>query len=419
MINGITLIALVVTIVVLLILAGITISLVFSENGIIAKAREAAEKTNQAVINEQKNLGELLNEMDNILENNGSADDEEDLQIAVLERNEDNIKVKMDGKNLTDYQFSLDGSNWSEPQSSSEYTFTDLEKVYIYDSDEKKHGLLTGNHYNIYARARNNKGEIIETNPVQTSNVVEVVGNAECFEYEDLGNEIMITGVKPLYDRDFSKYITGEKDLDDLPERELLIPSYINGKPVTKINYSLWFDMEKKEKIDKGKVIVYDEKKNLIINEMNNDLLNVISIANVGYGHYRIWVFADTSYGKLDFSVYQNTVNETLLMFLVNKYNIVIPPTVNEMVEDIEDTSNIARYGLKQKRYNNNFNMNVASIQFGRFNITIDPNWGESNNNTGIVKILGKNDFKEIKNADMLKICDEEEYLIEKCEFIN
>ena len=53
MISGITLIALVVTIVVLLILAGITISLVFSENGIIAKAREATEKTNQAVINEQ------------------------------------------------------------------------------------------------------------------------------------------------------------------------------------------------------------------------------------------------------------------------------------------------------------------------------------------------------------------------------
>ena len=52
-ISGITLIALVVTIVVLLILAGITISLVFSENGIIAKAKEAAEKTNQAAINEQ------------------------------------------------------------------------------------------------------------------------------------------------------------------------------------------------------------------------------------------------------------------------------------------------------------------------------------------------------------------------------
>ena len=41
--NGITLIALVVTIVVLLILAGITISTVFSENGLIQKAQEAKD----------------------------------------------------------------------------------------------------------------------------------------------------------------------------------------------------------------------------------------------------------------------------------------------------------------------------------------------------------------------------------------
>lgn len=65
--SGITLIALVVTIVVLLILAGITISLVFSENGIIAKAREAAEKTNQAVINEQAELNALNDYMANML----------------------------------------------------------------------------------------------------------------------------------------------------------------------------------------------------------------------------------------------------------------------------------------------------------------------------------------------------------------
>ena len=43
--EGITLIALVVTIVVLLILAGITISLVFSENGIISKSKNAKEQT--------------------------------------------------------------------------------------------------------------------------------------------------------------------------------------------------------------------------------------------------------------------------------------------------------------------------------------------------------------------------------------
>ena len=39
----------------------------FSENGIIAKAREAAEKTNQAVINEQEQLNEVGTIIDNML----------------------------------------------------------------------------------------------------------------------------------------------------------------------------------------------------------------------------------------------------------------------------------------------------------------------------------------------------------------
>ena len=51
--QGITLIALVVTIVVLLILAGITISTLFSDNGIVKKAQEAANKTQEAINREQ------------------------------------------------------------------------------------------------------------------------------------------------------------------------------------------------------------------------------------------------------------------------------------------------------------------------------------------------------------------------------
>ena len=71
--HGITLIALVVTIVVLLILAGITISLVFSENGIIAKAREAANKTNEAVINEQAQMNDVTVAMENMLNGIGGG----------------------------------------------------------------------------------------------------------------------------------------------------------------------------------------------------------------------------------------------------------------------------------------------------------------------------------------------------------
>ena len=72
--HGITLIALVVTIVVLLILAGITISLVFSENGIIAKAREAANKTNESIINEHAQMNDVTAAMENMLNGTDGGD---------------------------------------------------------------------------------------------------------------------------------------------------------------------------------------------------------------------------------------------------------------------------------------------------------------------------------------------------------
>ena len=61
--DGITLIALVVTIVVLLILAGVSISLVIGQNGLISKAKEAKEKTEQATANEQASMSELYDEL--------------------------------------------------------------------------------------------------------------------------------------------------------------------------------------------------------------------------------------------------------------------------------------------------------------------------------------------------------------------
>ena len=48
--DGITLIALVITIIVLLILAGVTVAMVVGENGIISKAVESKEKTKEAGI---------------------------------------------------------------------------------------------------------------------------------------------------------------------------------------------------------------------------------------------------------------------------------------------------------------------------------------------------------------------------------
>ena len=61
---GITLIALVITVIVLLILAGVTIAALSGDNGILTRAKEAKEKTEQAQDNESK----ILSNMENILE---------------------------------------------------------------------------------------------------------------------------------------------------------------------------------------------------------------------------------------------------------------------------------------------------------------------------------------------------------------
>ncbi len=59
--KGITLIALVITIIVLLILAGVSISMLTGDNGIITQAKKAKEKTEEAKIKEEQELENLLN----------------------------------------------------------------------------------------------------------------------------------------------------------------------------------------------------------------------------------------------------------------------------------------------------------------------------------------------------------------------
>ena len=57
--SAITLIALIITIIVLLILAGVTLNMIMGENGIIRKAQLAKEKINQSLDRENKELKEL------------------------------------------------------------------------------------------------------------------------------------------------------------------------------------------------------------------------------------------------------------------------------------------------------------------------------------------------------------------------
>ena len=71
--KGITLIALVVTIVVLLILAGITITFVLGEGGILDMAKEAAKRTNEAKEQELKDFADFQNQVENWINGTGGG----------------------------------------------------------------------------------------------------------------------------------------------------------------------------------------------------------------------------------------------------------------------------------------------------------------------------------------------------------
>ena len=64
--KGITLIALVITVIVLLILAGVIIAALSGDNGILTKAKEAKEKTEQAQKDEERNLQEITDTMNGV-----------------------------------------------------------------------------------------------------------------------------------------------------------------------------------------------------------------------------------------------------------------------------------------------------------------------------------------------------------------
>lgn len=65
--KGITLIALVITVIILIILATVTINVVLGEDGLIQRAQEAKRLTEQATVKEQQELNALMGEFTNLI----------------------------------------------------------------------------------------------------------------------------------------------------------------------------------------------------------------------------------------------------------------------------------------------------------------------------------------------------------------
>ena len=101
---GITLIALVITIVVLLILAGVSISMVLGDNGILTKAKTAENETRIAAIKEQIQIDIIVKQS----ENNGNIS--EDSLKEILEKygtlsEEEKLTPDKTRKNSFDFVF--------------------------------------------------------------------------------------------------------------------------------------------------------------------------------------------------------------------------------------------------------------------------------------------------------------------------
>lgn len=84
--SGITLVALVITIIILLILSVITINFTIGQRGILTRAREAGRNYTNAAKYEEKQLGDFLNEADRIIgnvtgENTGAGENPEKNKI--------------------------------------------------------------------------------------------------------------------------------------------------------------------------------------------------------------------------------------------------------------------------------------------------------------------------------------------------
>ena len=112
--KGITLIALVITIIVLLILAGVSIATLTGDNGLLSKAQEAKEKTEEARRKEEQELKNV--EIQLQMQQNGDIANMPDLKegmIPVKWNGSVWVKADKENKNKDWYDYSTSSKKWA------------------------------------------------------------------------------------------------------------------------------------------------------------------------------------------------------------------------------------------------------------------------------------------------------------------
>lgn len=175
--NGITLISLVITIILLIILAGVTINLALGENGLFNKAKYAKDEYLNAQEKEQEDINELYSEM--MIATNDSAQitiSVEDLKTIIQEEvqkelNENrDIFIDFDNKLTT---ITTQGASWTATE---DCAVVSKIKVYtavstgVYVDGNLVHGFANGVETGAYGSSSTvvfyvKKGSVITTDP--------------------------------------------------------------------------------------------------------------------------------------------------------------------------------------------------------------------------------------------------------------
>ena len=174
--SGITLVALVITIIVLLILAGVSISLVVGDNGVLTQAQNASTKTNQASADSAIQLTAISltsKFMGDIWADDMTAQIWDNVTVSEFETELENngYTVKKFECCSQDENKMGDGTALEDGESIADGTTTDPKKAYItiYDKSKKPAGgspeTNVGTEYN-YKLTYNSKGTGMNVAPV-------------------------------------------------------------------------------------------------------------------------------------------------------------------------------------------------------------------------------------------------------------
>lgn len=182
-VEGITLIALVITVVILIILATVSLNVVLGEGGLVDRAQQAKNLTEQAALEEQEALNSLLSEYDDIL-----AEDKE-YNISI----QSNIVTYNESLGEFPIIYSITGTKDGEKVYEN-MVMVNVAKSGINDNNINVKGILTGTTLTITPIYYSPNYDLLSDN-TQTIEINETESKTIEFKYEYNGKIIGNSGI--------------------------------------------------------------------------------------------------------------------------------------------------------------------------------------------------------------------------------